>query len=234
MFDPRVPISGGQPIVPGPCTPTPCPPITEIVCVDVNKVFDSCADVECNEFCVAFTATGVVITPAVPPPTAPFTLVSCTAGTPTVSAVTTVPVPLQPQLQRVIGTVCGPVTVVFTDSLGTTYTMTIPSSLICFTKDVLLYMPNPATMFGKIEVVTFECLGVRFESTAVLNTACVTIGLRAIVKSEGEVQLLVGAFGYCPVPPPCAELGTICARFTNEPFPTVFPPEIFEAPPTSI
>ncbi|HEY3314241.1 MAG TPA: hypothetical protein VGL40_03020 [Bacillota bacterium] len=45
---------------------------------------------------------------------------------------------------------------------------------------------------------------------------------------------MVGAFGYCPVPPTCRELGTLCEGFIVAPFPTVFPPEIFEVPPTVI
>jgi len=234
MSDFQKPIGGGQSIVPGPCTPTsPCPPITEIVCVDVNKVFDSCSNVECTEFCVPFTTQGVVLTPATPPPVPPFTFVSCTAGPATVGPITTAAVPGQPTLQRIIGQICGPATVTFTDSTGATYTISIPSNQLCFSKDVLLYMPNPAMMFGKIEVVTFSCLGARFTTTDTVPTVCVTIGLRAIVKSEGQVQLLIGAFGYCPVPPTCQELGTICEGFIAAPFPTVYPLEIFQVPPTT-
>lgn len=226
------PIAGGQPIVPGPCTPTPCPPITEIVCVDVNKVFDSCSNAECTEFCVPLTST--TITPAVPAPVPPFTFVSCTAGPATVGPITIVAVPGQPLLQRVIAQICGPASVTFTDSLGNTFTATIAAANLCFNKDVLLFMPNPSMMFGKIEVVTFACLGARFATINNIPNVCVTIGLRAIVKSEGQVQLMVGAFGYCPVPPTCRELGTICEGFIAAPFPSVFPPEIFQVPPTVI
>jgi len=235
MADAIRPLAGGQAIVPGPCTPTaPCPPPSEIVCIDVTKVFDSCSNVECTEFCVPFNGTGVVIKPSGPKPVPPFTFVSCTAGPATVGPITTVPVTGQPLLQRVLGTICGPATVTFTDSTGATYTISIPSSQLCFNKDVLLYMPNPTTMFGKIEVVTFSCLGARFRTTDTVPTVCVTIGLRAIVKSEGYVQLLVPAYGYCPVPPTCRELGTVCENFETAPFPTVYPPEIFQVSPTVI
>ncbi len=214
--------------------PPPPPPPWEIVCVDVKKVFDSCSNVECEEFCVLFTALGVVITPAAPPPTPPFTFVSCTAGPAVVGPISESPVPGEPLLQRITATICGPASVVFTDSLGVTYTITIPNltyQYICFDKDVLLYMPNPSMMFGKIEVVTFECLGARFTTTDTVPTVCVTIGLRAIVKSEGRVQLRIPSFGYCPVPPTCRELGTLCEGFEAAPFPTVYPPQLDDSPP---
>ncbi len=230
-MDIQKPIRGGNGVVPGPCTETaPCPPITEIVCVDVKKVFDSCSNVQCEEFCVEFTAPGVVITPAAPAPTPPFTFVSCTAGPASVGPISESAVPGEPLLQRITATICGPASVVFTDSLGVTYTISIPETYICFDKDVLLYMPNPSMMFGRIEVVTFTCLGARFTTTDTVPTVCVTIGLRAIVKSEGRVQLLIGAYGYCPVPPACRELGTLCESFEAAPFPTVYPPQIFDVP----
>ncbi|HEY3314607.1 MAG TPA: hypothetical protein VGL40_04910 [Bacillota bacterium] len=227
-------MSGEQAIIPGPCTPaTPCPPITEIVCVDVDKVFDSCSNVECAEFCVPFDTVGVTITPVTPVPVPPFTFVSCTAGPATVGPITTAAVPGQPLLQRVIGTICGPASVTFTDAAAQTFTISLPATQLCFNQDVLLFMPNPSTMFGKIEVVTFACLGARVITTTTPFSVCVTIGLRAIVKSEGQVQLMLGAFGYCPVPPTCRELGSLCEGFIAAPFPTVFPPEIFEVPLTT-
>ena len=220
--------------------PPPPPPPWEIVCVDVKKVFDSCSNVDCEEFCVQFypTVAGVTITPAPPAggPTPPFTLVSCTAGTADVGPITESAVPGEPLLQRITATICGSATVVFTDSATppVTYTVTISNLTyqhICFDKDVLLYMPNPSMMFGKIEVVTFECLTARFQAVDTVFSVCVTIGLRAIVKSEGRVQLRIPSFGYCPVPPTCRELGTLCEGFEAAPFPTVYPPQLEGTPP---
>lgn len=229
-------VSGSQQITAGPITAgNVIPPPVEIVCIQVEKIFDSCSNVECAEYCVNFTATGVVITPTLPTPVPPFTFVSCTAGPGAVSGpITELPVPGQPLLQRVIADICGPASVVFTDSLSNTFTISIPSSYLCFHKDVLLYMPDPDAMFGKIEVVTFTCLGARFITTGVVPQVCVTIGLRAIVKSAAWVQLLIPAYGYCPVPPTCRELGTLCEGFEAEPFPTVYPPQISGDPPSSV
>ncbi|HEY3314678.1 MAG TPA: hypothetical protein VGL40_05270 [Bacillota bacterium] len=218
-----------HPTIPGPVPPGHHPPhFTEIVCIDVKKVFDSCSNVECESFCFELDEDCAEIYPASPEPVPPFIVVSCTAGTATVGPITILPVPGEPLLRRVIASICGPVTVTFTDATGMTFTINIPQDCICFQKDVLLFMPNPAVMFGHIEVVSFTCLGAKFIKENEDFEICVTIGLRAIVKSEGWVQLLVGSFGYCPVPPTCRELGTLCEGFIAAPFPTIFPPQIFE------
>ncbi|HEY3313882.1 MAG TPA: hypothetical protein VGL40_01175 [Bacillota bacterium] len=224
------PTSDGQAIIPGPCTPiTPCPPITEIVCVDVDKVFDSCSDAECQEFCIVLSHMG--LTPESPLPVQPLTIVSCAVVNVFIENLQTSAVPGQPLLQRITGDVCPQVAVTFTDATGRTYVATTFERIdTCFHKDTLLYMPDPATMFPKIEVVTATCLGARVQPMPEQDfpNICMTVGIRVIIKSEGRVQLMVGAFGYCPVPPTCRELGTLCEGFIAAPFPTVFPPEIFE------
>ncbi|MHB8928484.1 MAG: hypothetical protein ACYC9Q_12695 [Bacillota bacterium] len=233
MPEPLLPFD--QPIIPGPIPPGHHPPhITEIVCIDVKKVFDSCSNVECEKFCFELDEDCVEIHPTYPEPVPPFIVLSCTAGPATVGPLTILPVPGEPLLQRVIANICGPASVTFNDATGTTFTIAISQKCLCFQKDVLLYMPKPETMFGRIEVLSFACLRARFITEGDGFEICVTIGLRAIVKSEGRVQLLVGSFGYCPVPPTCRELGTVCEGFVAAPFPTVFPPQIFEVPsPTS-
>jgi hypothetical protein len=77
----------------------------------------------------------------------------------------------------------------------------------------------------KLEMVA-ECLDGKFTRDCDGNEFLdVTLGFHIIVKCELIVQLLVPAYGYCPVPNPCPEEPEedVCERFDRAPVPKFFP-----------
>lgn len=77
----------------------------------------------------------------------------------------------------------------------------------------------------KLELVA-ECLdGVFCKNDECETVLDVTIGFHLIVKCELVVQLLIPAFGYCPVPCQCEEepQENPCEKFDRAPVPKFFP-----------
>ncbi|HCL4439454.1 TPA: hypothetical protein N2D87_003295 [Clostridium botulinum] len=54
---------------------------------------------------------------------------------------------------------------------------------------------------------------------------CITLGLFIIVKCEIVVQLMVPAYGYCPVPEECKCSHDPCKEFMERELPTLYPPQ---------
>ncbi|WP_286010095.1 hypothetical protein [Clostridium sp. Marseille-Q2269] len=57
---------------------------------------------------------------------------------------------------------------------------------------------------------------------------CVTLGLFIIIKCEIVVQLMVPAYGYCPVPDECDCSEDPCKDFMERELPTLYPPQIMD------
>lgn len=56
--------------------------------------------------------------------------------------------------------------------------------------------------------------------------AVFTIGIYNIIKCELIVQLVIPAFGFCPPPAPCEQLGEPCEIFNSQLPPEFFPPQL--------
>ncbi len=54
---------------------------------------------------------------------------------------------------------------------------------------------------------------------------CITLGLFIIIKCEIVVQLMVPAYGYCPVPEECKCTDDPCKEFMKRELPTLYPPQ---------
>ncbi|APH14702.1 hypothetical protein NPD5_2797 [Clostridium sporogenes] len=54
---------------------------------------------------------------------------------------------------------------------------------------------------------------------------CITLGLFIIIKCEIVVQLMVPAYGYCPVPEECKCSHDPCKEFMERELPTLYPPQ---------
>lgn len=54
---------------------------------------------------------------------------------------------------------------------------------------------------------------------------CVTLGLFIIIKCEIVVQLLIPAYGYCPVPEECQCSDDPCKEFMKREIPEFYPPQ---------
>ncbi|KGO12809.1 exosporium protein CsxA [Clostridium botulinum] len=54
---------------------------------------------------------------------------------------------------------------------------------------------------------------------------CITLGLFIIIKCEIVVQLMIPAYGYCPVPEECKCSHDPCKEFMERELPTLYPPQ---------
>ncbi|MBV1820944.1 hypothetical protein [Clostridium cochlearium] len=77
----------------------------------------------------------------------------------------------------------------------------------------------------KLELVA-DCLDGKFSKDCnCCNVLDITLGVHLIVKCELVVQLLVPAYGYCPAPKPCQKepIEDPCKKFYKSPAPKFYP-----------
>ena len=194
---------------PGPITGNPLNGLCERVCIQTNKVFDSCRK-QISETGLTFTLTN--ITPQ--GLTEPYTFVSAqTNGDAYFSNLVIDRFPDRPNFARVTGTVNVPIIVNFTDSTGKEGSGT---TVLQFNQDVILFVPQPSVVPFTIDV--FAGLAIADASYLGDNTfscdACIQIILRVIVNTN----ILVPSYGYCPIPP-CQDYSTndVCPGFFDLP-----------------
>lgn len=183
--------------IPGPCPPEGCPPPTEIVCIKVAKVFDSCA--QSDTVTITTTATTVDAVSLIG------TTFACTVtpGTATVGSTA----PDATGCVNVLVTI--PFTVSFTAS--TTTIVILPVTGLC-TSLATLYAPTGTTL--QVDF-TLTCsppvptITPIVGTTLALLTLTTVVACCVIITSEATVQLLVPSYGFCEIPP-CGPLGLIC------------------------
>ncbi len=194
-----------QDIRPGPCPPEGCPPPTEIVCIDVCKVYDMCSQIE--PILATFTkrvpqgATRVECE-IVPTPTE-----SCRPffdknnnnnnNTHVFSTCEEVPNsrrPLEDGLAAVTVLVNAVIRLTFFNSQGTVIDEEFVN-LEAVIKQVVLCAPEGTEII--CHVVDGSC------SCVIINcdVRC-TINLCVIIQSEAKVKLMVPSYGFC-TPLPC-------------------------------
>ncbi|MDN5317741.1 MAG: hypothetical protein PWR08_1866 [Thermoanaerobacterium sp.] len=207
---------GEQEVGPGPVEPGQLPEPTEITCIEVTKIYDSCSQRLCLD-----SIPPVIFVPTITNPTfgrcenVTVTLVSPPGFTLT-------PIPERPGFVRVQATFQVTYDVVITNTSGDIQTLT--GLTTTFNKDIVLYVPEPTTAIMKYEAVA-ECLFGRV-NVGTPTTLEVIIGVWIIIKSAMDVQLLIPSYGFCPVPPECEEFPTnVCDEFMQRPFPPIFPPQ---------
>jgi hypothetical protein len=200
--------------------PTP----TEIVCIYVKKIYDACSQRDCDEF--FFTDLQI------PPNDEPANLrVECTIvpGSEFFRDATITPIDGGP-LGLVRVTVCAVLQIRVFD-VNNPLNFVINEREVCFEKEVILYVPDPQRMQVLVESI-FEALACAPQVEAgneeedFFLAVVATIGAFIIVKTGLEVQLLVPAYGFCPVPPECEELGDLCEQFLKRPFPPSSRPKL--------
>jgi|SRR5690554_3518825 len=194
---------------------------TEIACIWVTKIYDACSQRECEEF--FFDDLDL--------PDAPLENLTVECSIQPCSETFTNG-EIEPIDDGPLGTVtvdvCANLVIVIRDSENpSNFTTNVEE--VCFSKQVILYAPDPIHMEVLAESI-FEsllCIGeivVDDEEEDFVVTA--TIGAFIIVKTALQVQLLVPAYGFCPVPPECEDLGDVCEQFLERPFPPFFPPQL--------
>ncbi len=180
-----------SPIVPGPCPHGMCPPPTEIDCIEVTKVYDSCFQTEDFSNVCATIPKGTC------------TEIAEIAGTVATCAVTA------SNCTFVSSTPTGVddfVNATFAVSLTETITLTAPSGATCsitlpisFVKTVTLCAPA-----GTTQVCTIA--GTTCGPCAIIDgTVCCQLIVCLVLQSVATVQLLVPSYGFC-VPAACSVL----------------------------
>jgi len=191
--------------------------IKEKVCIQVNKVYDSCLQQETlND--VRVTLTNVCGSSF----QAPLTFISCRSTTIKGKLVGTMIQRLEdrPNFARVRTKVEIPIEVVFEDCKGKQGT---GNAVITIPKDVIMFVPDESVIPFQLEsIVNAICVSGDFipGDTFRFNLdICVTIILKIIAK----VELLVPSFGFCDIPP-CEEFAeNVCDEFFRLP---LFPPQL--------
>jgi len=193
--------------------------ILEKVCIQVNKVYDSCLQQETlNNVRIILTEICKSRTNFVPP----LTFISCRSTTVKGKLVGTHidRLPDRPNFARVRTKVEIPIEVFFEDAEGRQgsglATITVP-------KDVILYVPDESVIpFQLDSVVNAVCVSGRFvpgETFRFDVDVCITIILKIVAK----VELLIPAFGFCEIPP-CEEFAeNMCEEIFRLP---LFPPQL--------
>ncbi len=197
-------------IVPGPII-GPAPKPREIVCIQVDKIFDACSQRHCFED-VRFRFDELCddVECRVVPNTFKF---ECELRQ----------VQMDPPLVRASLTFSFIVEATCDDE---TRRVRVESEDFIGVKQVILFGLADEN-FCKVEAV-LECLGCDVFRSGNDTIAECDIGVFLEVKTAAHVQLLVPSFGFCPVPPECQELPTRCEEFLEGPPPRRFPPQPFE------
>lgn len=194
---------------PGQINGNPLNGLCEKVCIQATKVFDACMQQsQLNDIILNITN----ITPA--DVTYPLTFISAksTVSQGTISNLLIEPLAERPKSARVKADVIIPVSVAFTDANGVEGAAT---STITITKDVILNIPSASIMPYNVEAVVslVSTLGTYTDLNQFVIDACVTI----ILKVTMNVELLVPAYGYTPIPPCQEYTQEICAGFFELP-----------------
>ncbi|HHW70387.1 MAG TPA: hypothetical protein GX392_03470 [Clostridiales bacterium] len=193
--------------------------ITEKVCIQVNKVYDSCLQQETLDN-VKITIDD--ITDNDTEFVLPLTFLSCQSISVKGKLVGTKieRIPERPKFARVRTNVKIPLKVFFEDANGKKGS---GYSLITIPKDVVMFVPDESVIPFELEsVVNAVCVSGTFISNETVTfdvDMCITIILKIIAK----VELLIPAFGFCEIPP-CEEFAeNVCDEFFRLP---LFPPQL--------
>ena len=198
-----------------------CQEPTEIACIWVKKIYDACSQKECEEF--FFDDLYL--------PDAPLEnlVAECRIKPCSETFYDTSIDPIdEGPLGRVRVRVCAVLEITIRDSENPS-NYTVNCEEICFLKEVILYAPDPLHMQVLVESIfeSLTCSGEVVEEDEFEDfVVTAVVGAFIIVKTALKVQLLIPAFGFCPVPPECEELGDVCEQFLERPFPDFFPPQL--------
>ena len=193
--------------------------LTERVCINVHRVYDSCINQESLED-IPITVTHFC--DKCSSPVQPLTFISCKSTTTKgkLKNIDIDPIPERCHFARVRATVEVPIEILFEDAEGT------PGcgvGTICVNKDVILSIPEEAVIPFTLEsIVSAVCVDGSFAGGA---TFVCSVCLTVILKIVADVELLVPAYGYCPIPP-CEEFASeLCDQFFSLP---IFPRQSFD------
>jgi hypothetical protein len=181
-------------ITPGPCPGSGCPAPTEIDCIEVTKVYDSCFQTETFTDLYATLPTGDPCCDAIA--ARPTTTVTCAVTDSTCTFVSSTPTSTD-DLVNATFAVCVMETITLTGPSGDTCTICLP---VHFVKTATLCGPVGTTQVCTIAGVTCgPCVITPFGKVLCQLIVCL------VLQSVATVQLLVPSYGPC-VPSACTVL----------------------------
>ncbi|MDR0397527.1 MAG: hypothetical protein LBH66_09550 [Oscillospiraceae bacterium] len=207
--------------------------LSEKVCVQVKRVYDSClsqdplknVEVEFSQFAAVPKTTcthgGACVAAdenTTNQPVAPIVFESCRSST-TQSEITSLTVERlcdRPCFARVRATIEVPIDILFSDAHCNEF---IGRAVVTVHKDVLLSIPDESIVPYSIESMgSAICVsGSYIGNNKFKMTVCVTV----VLKVLAEVEILVPSYGFCSIPP-CEEFAeNVCDEFFSLP---LFPP----------
>ena len=205
--------------------------LNEKICVQVQRVYDSClqqqqltnVDVTITSYAqVVTTGCGCNAETDTQPPTSapvpPITFESCRSSSMDVDIGNLSVERLcdRPCFARVRGRIEIPIDILFTDSRCVEY---IGKGVVTVNKDVLLAVPDDSIVPFSLEgMASAVCVAGSYRGDNVFRmTVCVTVVLKVLAK----VEILIPSYGFCPIPP-CEEFAdSVCDEFFSLP---LFPP----------
>ncbi|MDN5346449.1 MAG: hypothetical protein PWP65_13 [Clostridia bacterium] len=198
-------------VTPGQCPPEGCPPPTRIECIVVDKVYDSCFQIEeRTRDTVVTIGTGgewptgtFTVGQAVPCTLTPGSAISCTVVSKT---------PVSNGFFTLTLLVSVPLTLTNPNAPAETV-----DRVFTFTKVVTLCCPDGTTVdCTESTLILCNCVVTNVTLTNVTVTCDFQVCL--VIKCILTVQLLVPSYGFC-VPAPCVTLPGVC--------PPLPPPQCF-------
>ena len=203
--------------------------LNERVCIQVQRVYDSCLQQEqLTNREVTISSYAQVVgngccpnsETTTPPsaPVAPITFESCRSSATDidVSNLTVERLADRPCFARVRGYIDIPVDILFTDSRCVEY---IGKGTVRVNKDVLLSVPDDSIVPYSLEgMASAICVSGSYLGDNVFRmTICVSV----ILKVLARVEILIPTYGFCSIPP-CEEFAdNVCDEFFSLP---LFPP----------
>jgi len=207
--------------------------LTERVCVQVKRVYDSGLiqeqlndkDIVVDSYAVVPSCTCTCAgtccpgdLPDPPAPVAPITFESCRSSSSAgcIRNLTIERLCDRPCFARVRGIVDVPVDILFSDSRCVQY---VGQGTVSLSFDVLLSIPDEAIVPYCIEsMVSAICVSGTYRGDNVFRmTICVTVALKVIA----EVEILVPSYGFCTIPPSEEFAENVCDEFFSLP---LYPP----------
>lgn len=201
--------------------------LQERVCVQVDRVYDSCLQQEqLTDVRVTMTSYAQVVcgcgdqAGTTTPPVPPIAFESCRSTTTDVNInnLTVTRLCDRPCFARVRGDIVIPIEILFTDSRCIEY---IGKGTVTVSKDVLLSIPDESIVPYRLEgMASAICVAGVYEGNNVFRlTVCVTIVLKVIAR----VEILIPSYGFCTIPP-CEEFASsVCDEFFSLP---LYPPTL--------
>ena len=191
-----------SPIVPGPLTGSHCPSPTQIDCIAVKKVYDSCFQTEdFSNLCAAIPSGSCQAIASIPG-----TVATCAVTSSSCTFVSSVATGVDDFVNATFA-IALTETITLTSPAGATCTITLP---VTFVKTVTLCGPAGTTQSCTIA-------GTSCGPCAIIgDTVCCQLVVCLVLQSWADVQLLVPSYGFC-VPSACSVLGI-------PPCPPTFPP----------